>query len=97
MSFLFLSISKVSAERPDVYVLSPAAWLRTLKARIRDIKSRDPSKQIEIDRENVAVFLEQITKSGSPYRGMGVSASHVQRYKEKWVKISRALGTTQRA
>lgn len=85
---------KSSASRPDFYILSVADWRRVLKRRITEIQERNPEKVISIDSENVAVFEEQINRHGKPYRGMGIRASDLIRYQEKWDKILKAVRAT---
>jgi len=74
-------------ERPDFYILTSNDWLRVIKKGIQKIKERNPSKRIEIDSENVPVFLDEVNKYGKPYRGMGIKPNAVQEYKEAWDKI----------
>jgi len=74
-------------ERPDFYILTSNDWLRVIKKEIQKIKEKNPSKRIEIDSENVPVFLDEVNKYGKPYRGMGIKPNAVQEYKEAWDKI----------
>ena len=82
---------KDPTSRPDFYILSVADWRRVLKKRIAEIHERNPEKIITIDPENVAIFEEEINRHGKPYRGMGIRASDLVRYQERWDKILKAV------
>ncbi len=82
---------KDPTSRPDFYILSVADWRRVLRKRIAEIQERNPEKVITIDPENVAVFEEEINRHGKAYRGMGIRASDLVRYQERWDKILKAV------
>lgn len=75
-------------ERPDFYILTVEDWINFLKREITNY----PKKHIRIDEHNVPVWLDEVNKSGQPYRGMGVRPERIQQHREKWNKIARALG-----
>lgn len=79
-------------ERPGFFVLDSADWRRVLKHRVAEIQERNPGKRIEIDKQNVATFPDEIQKGGSPYRGMGIRAGDLTAYAEQWTKILAAVG-----
>lgn len=74
-------------ERPDFYVMNSEDWLEVVNKEIRRIKDKNPGINIEIDSENVPVWVDQVNKYGKPYRGMGISPKMTQEYKEAWYKI----------
>lgn len=78
-----------SGDHPDFFILDSKDWLRTLKKRIADIKKKHPDKKIDIE-DNVAVFSEQIGKSGRPYKGMSIRPDDIKNFKECWEKIANA-------
>ena len=75
-------------QRADYYVLSVQDWLNVIKMRIKEIRKRNPEKRVEIDSENVPIFIDEVNKYGKPYRGMGISPKIIQEHKEAWDKIS---------
>lgn len=79
-------------QRPAFYILDSDDWRRVLKRRVAEIKKRNPGKRIEIDRQNVATFVDEIQKSGHPYRGMGIRAADLTAYAEQWTKVLEAVG-----
>ena len=81
-----------AATRPEFFILTVKDWRKLLERRVREIKKRHPGKRIRITDENVAVFLDEIGKSGKPYRGIGIGAKDVGQSRERWGKIARALG-----
>ena len=75
-------------ERPDFYILTVQDWIDFLKKEMANY----PKKHIKLDERNVPVWLDEVNKSGKPYQGMGVKPERIQHHKEKWDKISQALG-----
>ena len=80
---------KDAADRPDFFVLSSTDWRKVLERRVR--KARRAGKKVRLTADNVAVFTDQITRGGTPYRGMSISRSEVTDYCEKWSKIMRSI------
>ena len=78
-------------ERPDFYVLGSGDWRNLVRRIVKETKEKTPKVRIEINGENCPIFLDQITKSGHPYKGLSFGARRVQEHREKWDKIVGAL------
>lgn len=78
-------------ERPDFYVLTSEDWLDVIKKEVQKYSEKHPERRIEINSENVPVFLDEVNKYGKPYEGMGIKAEIIQDHKEAWFKISKEV------
>lgn len=78
---------KELSQRPDFYILSEKDWIEVLKKRVKEF----PNKEIKINEENCPIWINQITKTGKPYKGMGISVKHIKENKERWDKIEEKL------
>ena len=79
--------NKKLGEQPDFYILTEEDWINFVKAEI----TKNPDVEIKIDEENCPVWVQQITKSGKPYKGMGIKPDQIQIHKECWDKIEKEL------
>jgi len=75
-------------ERPDFYILNSEDWLGLVRSEIKNVKSKKPKANIEINSENVPIWKDHVNKYGKPYMGMGISPKSIQEYKESWHRIS---------
>jgi hypothetical protein len=78
-------------ERPDFYVLTSEDWLKMVKKGIQKYNEKYPERRVEIDSENVPIFLDEVNKYGKPYRGIGIKPEMIQEHKETWFKISKKV------
>jgi hypothetical protein len=83
--------SKRTGDRPDFYILSSTDWRRVLERRVRKLRRTKPATKVRMTRDNVAVFPQQITKSGISYRGIGIHATELTEFHECWSKITRSV------
>jgi len=79
------------ADQPDFYVLSVRDWRAVLERRVEEIRAKSPKRRIEITSENVAVFPDQIRAGGRPYEGMSIRPPDIERHRDRWGKVSKAI------
>lgn len=77
--------------RPDFYVLTSSDWRRVIEMRISELRASNPRKLIEVDPDNVPIFVDEIGKSGKPHKGIAVRVNYLVPYREKWDKVLRSL------
>jgi len=71
--------------KPDFYILSEGEWISTVHTVVGDRIKRGT---IEINEDNVPVWLDQPLKTGKGfYSGMGLKNRDVASHKEKWEKL----------
>jgi len=75
-------------DRPDFYILTVEDWIEYANKEI----ANHPKKRIKLDERNVPIWLDQINRSGQPYKGMGVTADKIQQHREKWGKVIQMVG-----
>lgn len=79
------------SERPDFYILNTKEWLRVVKTVVQEKLKKDPKKRIEINSENIPIFLDEIDKYGKPYKGLSIGVQRIQKYIEAWSKIEKVI------
>jgi hypothetical protein len=76
--------SKQGDERPDFYVIGPDEWRPFLEEKVKDQLER---KVVKIDDDSIPVYR-------SRFIGTEIRIEDVQRFKNGWEKIQRAVGPT---
>ena len=75
-------------ERPDFYILTVEDWIDFVEKGIASL----PEQHIEMNEQNVPIWITQVNIRGQPYKGMGVRPEQIQAHKERWDKVLIALG-----
>ena len=81
---------KSENERPDFYILTSEDWKATLEEVHKD---RLRTGKVIIDEHNVPIWPRQIGKNGKPYNSHSIVPREVERFKEKWERIPKRIGT----
>jgi hypothetical protein len=79
---------KKIGERPDFYIINQQDSLFLAKLRMSEIRKTRPEKRMQIDSSNNLVFMDEICKTGNPYKGITVRTDMVTSFREKWEKIN---------
>jgi hypothetical protein len=77
-------MNKKDHERPDFFVLTVEDWRGVVNEHAKRFT------RVYVTERNVAVFPDQLTKSGKPYEGTGVRVAMIEKYREAWGKIIKA-------
>ncbi len=82
-----MSRKKRNGSEEKHWVSATHDWFEMVRSETLRIQQTNPQIRIEIDPENVPVFVDQVNKSRKPYRGMGIKTELVREFKEAWIKI----------
>lgn len=77
-------MNKKEHERADFFVLTVEDW----RELVTDVAKRRPN--VFVNERNVAVWTTQLT-NGKPYQGTGVNAAMIEKYRESWGKVVKAI------
>ena len=77
--------NKDSQERPDFYVMTSDDWADLIREELIDT-GKVERKMLTIDKYNVPIWKDGL------YKGTGIKANQVEKYKEKWNKIEKLIG-----
>jgi len=84
--------NRMNDQRPDFYVLTAGEWRALVIARMEQYQAQHPDRRVEVTNDAVLVLLDEVGRSGHPYKGMGVYPEKIKAHREAWQKIARALG-----
>jgi len=75
---------KHESERPDFYILASDDWRNLV---MKELKGPISTGEVVLDDTNIPLWVRQVNRQGQPYKGMGVSVSQVNAYRECWDMI----------
>ncbi len=71
-------------DRPSFFILNPQDWVNLIR---QELAIQIQSGDVQIDRNNVPIWIKQLDRNGNPYKGFGIKRSQVCQYQDQWDKI----------